>query len=265
MREQVCTTICPYGRMQSVLLDENSLTVAYDFVRGEPRGKLGRKQKKTVSTENFIDLKPIVKGDCVDCNLCVQVCPTGIDIRHGTQLECVNCTACMDACDEVMLKINKPKGLIRLDSYNNILNGGRSKLWNGRAMAYTIVLLALIGLEVFLFSARSEIEVLFLRTPGMLYDERDEGYIRNLYNYQLINKSNRDIDVTFEVEGKPYIIFELVGKLNKVLKNDITEGAVFIKIPTDQVDKSKTKLSISVKENGEIIDETKTTFLGPIK
>ena len=141
LREQVCTTICPYGRLQGVLLDENSLTVAYDYERGEPRGKM-KKRSKTLSDQTpVIEMAP--KGDCIDCNLCVQVCPTGIDIRDGIQLECVNCTACMDACDEVMEKIERPTGLIRIDSIRGI-EDKKHNFWNKRVAGYTFVLIALI-------------------------------------------------------------------------------------------------------------------------
>jgi len=217
MREQVCTTICPYGRLQSVLLDENSLAVAYDFERGEPRGKLVKPRKgkrsnckdgcssckvngsicPTDALKAMLDeIVPEPKGDCIDCTLCVQVCPTGIDIRNGTQLECVNCTACMDACDTVMDKIGKPTGLIRIDSYNGIKHGKKS-LMNTRVYAYSAVLLALLMLQSFLFISRSEVETLFLRTPGMMFQTTDDGYISNLYNYQLINKTDLETEVRF--------------------------------------------------------------------
>ncbi|MEM9547657.1 MAG: cytochrome c oxidase accessory protein CcoG [Bacteroidota bacterium] len=269
MREQVCTTICPYGRLQGVLLDENSLAVAYDFERGEPRGKLTRKKKKTEpevalkTTAEAALIEPI-KGDCIDCGLCVKVCPTGIDIRNGTQLECVNCTACMDACDEVMVKIKKPEGLIRIDSYNGIVNK-KNSLWNSRVAAYTLVLVALLGLESFLFINRSSVETLFLRTPGMLYQDNDDGYISNLYNYQLINKSDLEAQVTFICEDIDGIVFQTIGQPPKTLKNQVTEGAVFIKIPKDKIKSRKTDLTIKVFKGEELLDESKTTFLGPGK
>ena len=272
MREQVCTTICPYGRLQGVLLDENSLAVSYDFVRGEPRGKLSKKNKKTkeiqYSTDNISDLdeegvEP-VKGDCVDCGLCVKVCPTGIDIRNGTQLECVNCTACMDACDEVMVKIKRPEGLIRIDSYNGIVEK-KNSLWNTRVAAYVLVLVALLGLESFLFMNRSNLEALFLRTPGMLYQDNEDGYISNLYNYQLINKTDMEMPISFKCDDISGIIFEVIGQSPKTLENQITEGAVFIKIPKDKVNKRKTKLTIKVYSDDELLDESETTFLGPGK
>lgn len=284
MREQVCVAICPYGRLQGVLLDENSLAVAYDFVRGEPRGKLtkARKGKKSNCTDGCDTCKqggstcpadalkakldavviPPPKGDCVDCGLCVQVCPTGIDIRNGTQLECVNCTACMDACDEVMRKIKKPEGLIRIDSYKGIKENKRS-IWNTRVMAYSMVLVALIGLESFLFVSRSAVETLFLRTPGMLYQDNKDGYISNLYNYQLINKTDQEVTVSFEATNIEGVIFQTIGQAPATKANQVTEGAVFIKIPREQIKNRKTKVNINVIGGGELIDETTTNFLGP--
>lgn len=272
LREQVCTTICPYGRLQGVLLDENSLAVAYDFERGEPRGKLSRarKDKKTPDASAGLNIGSegvkleVVKGDCVDCGLCVKVCPTGIDIRNGTQLECINCTACMDACDEVMVKVKRPEGLIRIDSYNGIIEK-KNSLWNSRVAAYSLVLVALLGLESFLFINRSNVETLFLRTPGMLFQDNDDGYISNLYNYQLINKTDTETVVTFKCDDIPGIIFETIGQPPKTLKNQVTEGAVFIKIPKDKVKNRKTELTILVYSGEELIDESETTFLGPGK
>jgi len=285
MREQVCTTICPYGRLQGVLLDENSLAVAYDFERGEARGKLVKAKKgkkseckdgcstcktndsscpsKTLNAtlENFL---PEPKGDCIDCNLCVHVCPTGIDIRNGTQLECVNCTACMDACDEVMIKIKKPTRLIRIDSYNGIATGARS-LWNTRVAAYSLVLISLIVLESFLFISRSSIETLFLRTPGMLYQKQDDGYISNLYNYQLINKTDLESEITFIVKDIEGAIIEVVGEAPRTQIRKISEGAVFIKLPASSLSSRKTNLVIEVIADDKVIDKVKTSFLGPRK
>lgn len=254
LREQVCTTVCPYGRLQGVLLDDNSLAVAYDYERGEPRGKI-RKNKQT-------EAPPL--GDCVDCRLCVQVCPTGIDIRNGTQLECVNCTACMDACDQVMEKIDRPLGLVRIDSYNGIKNRTKSLL-NTRVVAYSIVLVMLIGLESFLFMSRSSMETLFLRTPGMLFQRQDDGYISNLYNYQLINKSEIEGEIQFKSESIEGILIEPVGMGVNAVPFEITEGAVFIKIPEEQLKGRKNKVKIEVYNKGELVSEANTNFFGPIK
>ena len=269
LREQVCTTICPYGRLQGVMLDENSLAVSYDFVRGEPRGKIKKKKKTTPALaieEGFgpeLEIDEPKLGDCIDCKLCVQVCPTGIDIRNGTQLECVNCTACMDACDEVMTKVKRPMGLIRIDSNKSIVEG-RKKLFTPRVIAYTGVLLALISLESFLLFNRSDVETLILRTPGMLYQEHENDYISNLYNYQLINKSEKEMNITFKVKDIEDVIIEPVGKGPRTIKDTNSEGAMFIKIPRKGLDGRKTVLKVEVYGDDELIDVIKTSFLGPI-
>lgn len=273
LREQVCTTICPYGRLQGVMLDNKSLVVAYDFVRGEPRGKI-QKNKASLQTsevatsdpsDDYIASVQNKLGDCIDCKLCIHVCPTGIDIRNGTQLECVNCTACMDACDEVMEKVNRPKGLIRLDSIEGITKK-ENKLINARSIAYTAVLLGLIILEVVLFSLRSDVEVLLLRTGGLLSQENADGTVSNLYNYQMINKTNDSYHVEFKMLEPANGTFEIVGgKTPSVEKNNKSEGALFIKIPKEKLESGKNKILVGVYSNGKLITKVKTTFFGPIK
>lgn len=270
LREQVCTTICPYGRLQGVLLDKDSIVVAYDYVRGEPRGKI-RKAKKTKrqATEATAAQKDPIQaiqqqlGDCIDCKLCVQVCPTGIDIRDGTQLECVNCTACIDACDEVMVKINRPKGLIRYDSDQGIATG-KKKLLTPRVIAYSAVLLVLLIVEAFLFTARTDVETLLLRTPGMLYQKVDEENISNLYNYQIINKTKENFPIEFKLTTD-YGKIRLVGQPPQAKENAVTEGALFIEFPKAALEGRKTRVKVEVYSNGALIDEISTTFLGPVK
>lgn len=262
MREQVCIAICPYGRLQSVMLDKDSIVVAYDFIRGEPRGKIKKSREKNTEEDQVVQLKPNF-GDCIDCSLCVQVCPTGIDIRNGTQLECVNCTACMDACDEVMLKIGRPKKLIRYDSLNGI-EQGRKKLWTPRVMAYSGVLSVLIILEIFLFAMRSDVETLLLRTPGLLFQEVNETTISNLYNYQVINKTSNEYPIEFRLESG-FGEIKLVGEPPIVKKNEISKGGLFIEMPKDKLKSGKNKISIGVYSNGKLIDKVQTSFLGPIK
>lgn len=272
LREQVCTTICPYGRLQGVMLDNKSLVVAYDFVRGEPRGKIQKNktiaQPVTSSTDVADDYFASVQnklGDCIDCKLCIHVCPTGIDIRNGTQLECVNCTACMDACDEVMVKVDRPKGLIRLDSIDGITEG-KHKFFNARTIAYSAVLLVLIGVEVVLFSLRSDVEVLFLRTGGLLSQEQADGSISNLYNFQMINKTSDSLKVEFKMLEPEFGNFEIIGgKKPSVAKNSKSEGAVFIKIPKEHLEGGKNKILIGVYAEGKLITKVKTTFFGPMK
>ena len=157
-REQACIIVCPYGRWQSVMVNEDTIAVTYDYLRGEPRGKRrkGREQREA--------------GDCVDCKLCEQVCPTGIDIRNGIQLECINCTACMDACGEVMDRVERPRGLIRYSSYRGIEEPVH-KLLTPRVMGYSAVLVVLVGIVAYLFSTRAAVQAIILREPGRLYNE----------------------------------------------------------------------------------------------
>jgi cytochrome c oxidase accessory protein FixG len=234
------------------LLVKDSIVVVYDWIRGEPRGK----KRRTSETD-----APKL-GDCVDCNLCVKVCPTGIDIRNGTQLECVNCTACMDACDEVMDKIGRDPGLIRYDSLSGIENG-ETKIFTPRVWAYSAVLLVLILFQSFLFLNRSDVETLILRTPGMLYQNTDDGRISNLYNFQVINKTRLDYeDVRFELVS-PEGTIEIVGEIPTMKANSVLEGAFFIKIEKEDLSSRKTNVKVNVFINDELMDKATTTFLGP--
>ncbi len=256
MREQVCTTICPYGRLQGVLLVKESIVVAYDHKRGEPRGKL---KKNPVE-----QIRASVQGDCIDCKLCIAVCPTGIDIRNGTQLECTNCTACIDACDQIMEKVDKPKGLIRYDSETGI-NSGVRRIFTPRVYAYSFVLMALLALDVVLIANRGMIESIILRSPGQLYQEKDAEHITNLYTYKLINKSGKDLPFELKLkqpEGK----IEFVGQSHDQLKKDkVAEGAFFVNMPLNQLNGRKTELEIEVISNGKVIDKVTTNFMGPNK
>ncbi len=258
-REQVCIAVCPYGRLQSVMLVKESIVVAYDWIRGEPRGKMRRKKAGQAQNGEGPAL-----GDCIDCKLCVQVCPTGIDIKNGTQLECVNCTACMDACDEVMEKIGRPKKLIRYDSISGI-EQGKKQIFNTRVKAYSVVLLLLVGLQIYLFSIRSDVEAVVLRTPGMLYQEVDDQYISNLYNYQLINKTTKDIqNISFRLRSDAGRI-KIVGSTPPAPKESMAEGAFFIEMEKEKLKGRKTRLLIDVYSGEEKIDDVKTNFLGPPK
>ncbi|MBT8189386.1 MAG: cytochrome c oxidase accessory protein CcoG [Bacteroidia bacterium] len=257
-REQVCTVVCPYGRLQGVLLVKDSIVVIYDWIRGEPRGKMKKKKKGEPITDDTPKL-----GDCVDCNLCVKVCPTGIDIRNGTQLECVNCTACIDACDEVMVKVGRPKGLIRYDSHGNI-ESGKQKLFTPRVWGYTALLMILIVLQGFLFINRTEVETLLLRTPGMMYQEAEDNHISNLYNYQVINKTTDPItNIEFRLIGEGRI--KIIGEIQDVEKLSTSKGSLFVIIPREELKGRKNRIKLEVFSNGEKIDNLKTNFLGPVK
>ena len=253
-REQACIAVCPYGRLQGVLLVKDSIVVAYDWLRGEPRGRL--KKNEPAST--------VKHGDCIDCKLCVHVCPTGIDIRNGTQLECVNCTACIDACDDVMLKIGKPKGLIRFASYNAIENRIR-KIMTPRVIGYSFVLVALAGLLSFVLATRSDVETTILKVSGTLYQRADNGYISNLYNVEFVNKTFHEIALEAKVESPAGAMLQPVdGKPIVVPAEGIFKGVFFIKIPAQELHGARTVVKIGIYQNGKLIDKVKAKFIGPV-
>ncbi len=249
-REQACILVCPYGRLQGVLLDHNSLIIAYDFIRGEPRGKMKRGEVRS-------------KGDCIDCKECVAVCPTGIDIRNGTQLECVNCTACIDVCDQVMQKIQKPRGLIRFDSINGIKTKTR-KIFTTRVIGYTAVQVLLLSVLTYFLATRSEIDITILRTPGMFYQDQPHDKVSNLYDIKVLNK-------TFEQRHIELKLLDDEGEL-KILGDDIVlppqegvQAKAFILLEKDEIKKMNTPVEIAVYENGKEIHRIKTSFLGPVE
>ncbi|MEQ8907811.1 MAG: cytochrome c oxidase accessory protein CcoG [Vicingaceae bacterium] len=254
-REQVCIVACPYGRLQGVMLDRNSIVVAYDYIRGEVRGRFKKKE----------DREEAGKGDCIDCHQCVDVCPTGIDIRNGTQLECVNCTACIDACDHMMESVGLPKGLIRYDSEEGIVNKTKKKL-NARSIAYSVVLVLLMGLVSFLLVNRSDVDANILKTPGQQYQKRDNNQVSNLYNYKIINKTFDSIPgeiKPIDLEGK----IEYIGRKNFIIPSEsIAEGSFFLILDMEQLTDRKSTIYLGVyNEEGELLDKVKTSFLAPLK
>lgn len=248
-REQVCLIVCPYGRMQGVMLDKNSIAVTYDHVRGEPRTK---HVKKTADQPH---------GDCVDCLECIRVCPTGIDIRNGLQLECVNCTACMDACDTVMEKTHREKGLIRYASENSIVNKTKLRL-NKRIVAYSFVLLALVGVEAFLLITRSELEVNSVRTRNTLFTVEPNGTIGNLYNIKLINKTSDEMNIEFKIEGKN-ASFDWIGHQNKLQPGEMKNGELFIYVPVNELPSQRNDVKLEIYSNGELMATEKLVLLAP--
>ncbi|MEQ9102899.1 MAG: cytochrome c oxidase accessory protein CcoG [Imperialibacter sp.] len=256
-REQACIAVCPYGRLQGVLLDKESIVVAYNWLRGEPRGKI----KKEVTGAKA---EP-PKGDCIDCKLCVHVCPTGIDIRNGTQLECVNCTACIDACDEVMTKVDRPTGLIGYYSHS-MVSEGKKFSFNTRIAAYTAVLVGILGLLAFLLTTRTDVEATMLRVPGMLYQEKENGMISNLYNIQFVNKTYEDIHIEVKLKDANGGTIDRVGGEGLVIPAASNlESVYFIDLPRENVTETSNKLVIQLYRDGELLDEIKTNFLGPFK
>ncbi|MEX2350608.1 MAG: cytochrome c oxidase accessory protein CcoG [Flavobacteriaceae bacterium] len=255
-REQVCIIACPYGRLQGVLLDNKSVIVAYDHKRGEDEN--GRKKFRKNE-----DREALGHGDCIDCFQCVNVCPTGIDIRNGTQLECVNCTACIDACDSIMESVNLPKGLIRYASEENI-EKKKPFEFTARMKGYAAILFILTGVLIGMLFLRSDVEAVVLRLPGQLYELKENNMVSNVYTYKLINKTNT------EYANVEFKLLSHKGTINFVSQNEVAvppqelvEGTLFIELHSAALEGHKNEVEIGVYSNGELIERAYTNFLGP--
>lgn len=248
-REQACILVCPYGRLQSVLQDKETIAVYYDFKRGEPRGKRRRKVEQNL-------------GDCVDCKECVAVCPTGIDIRNGLQMECVNCTACMDACDYVMEKLGRPKGLIRYSSYN-MIEEGRGFRFSPRVFAYGVVFLVLFSINFYLLYNSSSIHVILTKVRGSLYVSLPSGEYANAYQFQILNK-------TFS--GHRYrvrLLDPLRGRV-KISPSELfvppegfLKGTLVVVLPREALQGRSTPIQLGFFEGDQLLKRVSTNFIGP--
>ena len=255
-REQVCIIACPYGRLQSVMLDNKSIVVAYDYKRGE-------KEKGRAKFKKNEDREASGKGDCIDCFQCVHVCPTGIDIRNGTQLECVNCTACIDVCDDMMEAVNLPKGLIRYASEENIEKKAKFK-FTPRLKGYTAVLVILIGVLIGLLFLRSDVEANVLRLPGQLYEHKDNNIISNVFTYKLLNKTSIEKrDITFKLKSPKGSIHTVKQGEIIVPAQGLAEGTLFIEINASALTSDKNTAVIEVYSEGQLLETTRANFLGP--
>jgi cytochrome c oxidase accessory protein FixG len=241
-REQICTMVCPYGRMQGVLLDSKSVVVTYDYKRGEPRGAKNN-------------------GDCIDCHQCVSVCPTGIDIRNGSQLECINCTACIDQCDKIMHAIGKPPGLIRYASDTDIKEG-HSTIWNARNKAYSVVLLIIFSFFIYTSTSRPDIETTILRTPGFLFQENDNNVISNVYNIKIVNKTHNEMPLEIKLISHDGEI-KMAGNSMSVKDQSMFESTFLLYISKENLSGDKTDVEFGIYSNNELIETYKTTFVGP--
>lgn len=243
-REQVCTMVCPYGRMQGVLLDSNSISVIYDFKRGDPRGAKAA-------------------GDCINCGQCIAVCPTGIDIKNGSQLECTNCTACIDECNSVMKKIKKPKNLIRFDSYNAVITGKKS-IGNARSYAYSAVLLILVSLLIIIVSQRTPVDATMLRVPGTIYQVVDSGVISNMYTLKIINKTQFDKHLSFRLKNIKSGSVQIAGKDNLLKKYGSYESILIIKLKKMELSGKVTDVTVGIYEDNTLLKEKTLNFIGPL-
>lgn len=257
-REQACTIVCPYGRLQGVLLDRDSIVIAYDNVRGEPRKKFNRDE----GWEN--------RGDCIDCYQCVEVCPTGIDIRNGIQLECVNCTACIDACDDVMDKVKRPRGLIRYASLNSIeksirpADGKKAKFkFTPREIGYASLLTVLLTVLIILLANRTDFSVTVLRTPGLLFQEQPGNMVSNIYDLNLVNKTFDKIPISLKLENIDGEL-KLVG--NKIIMEPQgnLDAKFLILLPKDKLTKMNTNIEVGIYNRNKLIRKVSTSFLAPL-
>ncbi len=219
LREQVCKYMCPYARFQSAMFDQGTLVITYDAVRGEPRGPHARD----------IDPRTIGQGDCIDCTLCVQVCPTGIDIREGLQYECIACTACIDACDGVMDRIRRPRGLVRYASLA-ALEGRKVKVLRPRVLVYggLLALLAIAGLVA--LSLRSDVGLDVIRDRNVLYRDTASG-IENVYNLKLLNKDERTHEFRISVDGLPGLTLDVASRLVRVGPGEVYSAPLRVIAP----------------------------------
>ncbi|QRR04107.1 cytochrome c oxidase accessory protein CcoG [Dyadobacter sandarakinus] len=249
LRDQACTVVCPYGRLQSVLLDKNSISVAYDHGRGEPREKWRKNVTRT-------------SGDCIDCHQCVAVCPTGIDIRNGLQMECVNCTACIDACDHIMAKTGQPAGLIRYTS-ENAIEKKTNQLFTPRIAGYLAVLILLWGGFAYLIATRDHTQTTLFRAPGTGYMIDPDGTISNLYTFKIFNKTNQELRPEIrlgEGNGKLTIVGQSALYLPPA---GMAEGSLFITMPASAFSRRKNTVHLSVYVNKKKTESFRTTFIAP--
>lgn len=247
-REQFCTVVCPYARFQSVLMDQNSLLVGYDKVRGEPRGKV-----KSGA------------GDCIDCGLCVRVCPTGIDIRNGTQLECVACTACVDACDSIMEKVNKPLGLIRYDTEAR-LSGKASKWIRPRIFVYSGLLVLLVIIFAYKLSSRTMEDLEIVRAAHSAPYTQDTGNnINNQFSIRVLNKNPEPLSFKLvAIEPKDLVIISPLEQM-QIKFNDAQMVPVFITAPMSKFNKGRMNIKIQIQSsNGDVVNKD-LTLIGPEK
>ena len=244
IREIVCTVICPYGRLQGVLLDKNSILVAYDYLRGEPRNR--KRDDKA--------------GDCIDCGMCVKVCPTNIDIRNGTQLECINCTACIDACNMMMKNVEKEPDLITYASENSIALGKKFE-FTYRIKSYTALLGILVVLLTILVVTRTTFDATVMRVPGQSIQENADGTISNLYRIKVTNKSNLNLPYHLVIVDPTAKIERIGTPLDSLKGRQLTEETFFIKVKLADVHKRKVKYEIRLMSGDKIMETKTATFI----
>ncbi|MBN8222818.1 MAG: cytochrome c oxidase accessory protein CcoG [Spirochaetes bacterium] len=268
-REQACHFACPYGRFQSALVDNDTISVTYDFKRGEKRGTLGQRKKSgpialsAAGAQLATSASASQYGDCIDCGACVVVCPEGIDIRNGIQLECIQCTACIDACNKMMQAVGKPPGLIRYTSHNTVAAGSpaRRKIpIKFRTVGYLTLWLVLVSAFAYLVLAREKIETVLLRQPGMLSQKLPDGFVTNLYSLKIFNK-------TFETQNAQVRLADIPGEIRlidpvgEIGPQKVAEARFFIALKSELVAGASRPIELEVWSNGKLIRKKKTVFI----
>src|SRR6266542_68510 len=294
-REQACIIACPYGRVLSSLVDERTVTVTYDSVRGEPRVRLVAGQANRRGLTASAPTSPTIRrglagalraqagtatasppklqrrrktpghhesGDCIDCFRCVTVCPTGIDIRNGIQMECVGCTACIDACNDVMRRIGRPRGLIRHTSAHALEHGSAGR-FGGRVAAYAAVWIVLVAAGVFLLATRPDLDVVILRQPGTLYATLAGGDVANFYTVEALNRSSDPAAFTIDVIAPQGATVTTLGPAPQVPAYGVLDARLLLRVPERSVTGPSTVVRFAIRSNGRIVQQIDSAFLGP--
>ncbi len=247
-REQTCLVACPYGRMQSVLLDRQSLIVAYDPTRGEPRMK-GK-------------ARPEGAGDCIDCGACVTTCPTGIDIRDGLQMECIHCTQCADACDEIMTRVNKPKGLIRYSS-RELLEGHKRHLIRPRTVLYPLALALFLGAFTYALATRDAADVTVLGGQGEPFTRQADGQIANQLRVKIANRTHDDHDYRIEVVGATGGSAVVPQNPLRVATGQSAETPLFVLLPRSVFHDGEHRVTVRVSDGAGFSTDVPYRLVGP--
>lgn len=254
LREQVCMYMCPYARFQAAMFDKDTLVVSYDEARGEPRGSRKRDTEHK-SLES--------KGDCIDCELCVQVCPTGIDIRDGLQYQCITCALCIDACDSVMDKMNYPRGLVRYTTQTN-LSGGKTKLIRPKLVGYGFIMLVMTGLFLFTLATRDPLRLDVIRDRADLYDRAADGSIENVYQLRVLNMAEEPREFSLAVVGLEE--FSWIGPEQiTIAAGESGTFPVRLHVPAESIKTPVQNIwfEVTVLNKSEVSATSESRFIGP--
>ncbi len=268
-REQLCIVACPYGRMQSVLLDDSSMIISYDESRGEPRGKLGKKKRQALQekskpeTERSVGLDILqLHGDCIDCGECVATCPTGIDIRQGLQLECVGCAQCIDACDTIMNKIGRPKGLIRYTS-QQALDGKAGRILRPRVFVYAALLTVVFAAFLFALTNRSMADVTPIREKGRPFVVLESGDILNQMRLKIVNRDRVPHTYTVEASEPAGVMLSMQGGSPTLEPGETKSVSIDLRAPFEMFTTGRLDVRLIVRDDEQTVAEEVFQMKGP--